>query len=141
MPIVFCSLQISKWEYSWIPVEDAIAMIQRLVFEFQNVIHSKCSFYLLIKSAARNCPKKHPFKFWAWIFTANFWHGTNLAPILANIYMAIIENKSHKKCVLDPNINDLFYLKDSLKMVFASSNALKMKWNSGSTNLICWGKH
>ena len=30
--------------------------------------------------------------------------GTNVAPILANIYVAMLENDQHNKCVLDVNL-------------------------------------
>ena len=44
--------------------------------------------------------------------------GTNVAPILTNIYMAILENELKMKCKTDPQIlSGQFFLSVSLMMV------------------------
>ena len=49
----------------------------------------------------------------ATIFEGRFlkkkYYGTNVAPILANIFAAMLENELLKTCKLDPNCNYQFY--------------------------------
>jgi hypothetical protein len=44
--------------------------------------------------------------------------GTNLAPILANLYLAMFQEELKKKCVHDKKLNGQFSSKDSLMMVW-----------------------
>ena len=85
-----------------IPVEVAIAMSQRLVFDFQNAIPNAHFIIELLGLVLRNSLMSFDREYFQKLF--GIIKGTNIGPILANIYMAMLENELRRKCALDPSI-------------------------------------
>ena len=64
--------------------------------------------------------------------------GSNVAPILANIYMAMLENELRNKCILDPKLEWLGLLKKIIDDGFGGFLMVqKKKSNIGLGNSIC----
>ena len=57
--------------------------------------------------------------------------GTNLAPILANLYLAMLQEELKEKCGHDKNSNGLLYSKDSLTMDLESWKEERKTLNIG----------
>ena len=88
-----------------IPVEDAIAMIRSLVLDFQNVIPNAHFIVELLGLVLRNSLMSFDREYFQQNFGINNGNKCNIvAPILANIYMAMLDNELHRKCALDPII-------------------------------------
>jgi len=85
--------------YTNIPVLDAIEMIKKLVFQYQNVIPNAHFIIelldIVLKNSLMTFDKEYLQQFFGIIM------GTNLAPILANLYLAILQEKLKKKCIHD----------------------------------------
>ena len=83
-------------------MNDAIEMMKRLVFQFQNVI-SNAHFVIelleiVLKNSLMTFDKEYFQQFFGIIM------GTNLAPILANLYLAMLQEELKKKCVNDQKL-------------------------------------
>jgi len=89
--------------YTNIPVEDAIDTIKQLVWEYQNVIPNAEFIIELLELILKNSLMSFDGEYFQQIFGVIM--GTNVAPILANIYMAKLENllkeksKTNKKII------------------------------------------
>ena len=74
--------------YTNIPVLDAIEIMKKLVFQFQNVIPNAHfvieSLNIVLKNSLMSFDKEYFQQFFGIIM------GTNLAPILANLYWAML---------------------------------------------------
>ena len=88
--------------YTNIPVLGAIEIMKKLVFQFQNVIpnaHFVIELLdIVLKNSLMSFDKDHFQKKFGIIM------GTNLAPILANLYLAMLQEELKKKCVHDKNL-------------------------------------
>ena len=87
--------------YTNIPVSDAIEMIKRLVFLYQNVIVNAYFIIELLDIVLKNSLMSFDKEYFQQIFGIIM--GTNLAPILANLYLAMLQNELKNKCVHDKN--------------------------------------
>ena len=103
--------------YTNIPVEDAIKCIIELVNENQDVIPNANFIIELLEIILKNSLMTFDGEYFQQIFGVIM--GTNVAPILANIYMAKLEMLLKEKCKTDINLNGLSYSKDLLTMVLA----------------------
>ena len=82
--------------YTNISVKDAIKIIKELFFRYQNVIPN-AHFILELMELVLNCAiMKFQEDFFMQILGIVM--GTNLAPILTNIYMAILEEELYVIC-------------------------------------------
>ena len=77
--------------YTNIPVLDAIEMMKRLVFQFQNVISNTHFVIELLDIVLKNSLMTFDREYFQEIFGIIM--GTNLAPILANLYLAILQEE------------------------------------------------
>ena len=82
--------------YTNIPVEDAINAIKILVWKFQDVIPNAEFVVELLEVILKNSLMTFDGEYFQQIFGVIM--GTNVAPILANIYMATLENLLKEKC-------------------------------------------
>ena len=83
--------------YTNIPVLDAIEMMKRLVFQFQNIISTAHFIIELLDIVLKNSLvtlEREYFK--QQIFGIII--GINLTPILANLYLAMLQEELGKKC-------------------------------------------
>ena len=88
--------------YTNISVLDAIEMIKRLVFLYQNV-NSNAHFIIeLLDIVLKNSIMCFDKEYFQQIFGIIM--GTNLAPILANLYLALLQNELKNKCVHDKKL-------------------------------------
>ena len=85
--------------YTNIPVNDEIEMMKRLVFQFQNVISNAHFVIELLEIVLKNSLMTFDKEYFQQIFGIIM--GTNLAPILANLYLAMLQEELKKKCVND----------------------------------------
>ena len=88
--------------YTNIPVLDAIEMIKRLVFLYQNVIQNAHFIIELLDIVLKNSLMSFDKEYFQQIFGIIM--GTNLAPILANLYLAMLHNELKNKCVHDKKL-------------------------------------
>ena len=88
--------------YTNIPVSDAIEMIKRLVFLYQNVIQNTHFIIELLDIVLKNSLMSFDKEYFQQIFGIIM--GTNLAPILANLYLAMLQNELKNKCVHDKKL-------------------------------------
>ena len=88
--------------YTNIPVLDAIEMIKRLVFQYQNVISNAHFIIELLDIVLKNSLMTFDKEYFQQIFGIIM--GTNLAPILANLYLAMLQEELKKKCVHDKKL-------------------------------------
>ena len=88
--------------YTNIPVNDAIEMMKRLVFQFQNVISNAHFVIELLEIVLKNSLMTFDKEYFQQIFGIIM--GTNLAPILANLYLAMLQEELKKKCVNDQKL-------------------------------------
>ena len=93
-----------KWEslYTNIPVNDAIKMMKKLVFQFQNVIQNAHFVIELLDIVLKNSLMTFDKEYFQQIFGIIM--GTNLAPILANVYMAMLQEELKRKCKHDKKL-------------------------------------
>jgi len=77
--------------YSSISVKDALELLKRLFFKYQNVIPNAHLIIELMEVVLNSAIMKFQKVFYRQILGIVM--GTNLAPILANIYMARLEGK------------------------------------------------
>ena len=77
--------------YSYISVKDALELLKRLVFKYQNVIPNAHLIIELIELVLNSAIMEFQKVFYKQILGIVM--GTNLAPILANIYMAMLEEE------------------------------------------------
>ena len=86
--------------YTNIPVEDAINSIKKLCFDFQNIIPNAHFIIELLDLVLHSSLMVFDGEYFQQIFGLIM--GTNVAPILTNIYMAMLENELKIKCCSDP---------------------------------------
>jgi len=140
--------------YTNIPVEDAIKSIKKLCFDFQNVIPNAHFIIDLLDLVLNSSLMVFDGEYFQQIFGLIM--GTNVAPILTNIYMAMLENELKMKCKSDPKliwpvlfkrfIDDGFVLpKEIEKMLFIGlknsmnyEKLFKSTSLTGETLLITW---
>ena len=79
--------------YSNISVKDALELLKRLFFKYQNVIPNAHLIIELMEVVLNSAIMKFQKVFYRQILGIVM--GTNLAPILANIYMAMLEGETH----------------------------------------------
>ena len=112
--------------YTNIPVDDAIKCIIELVEEYENVIPNANFIIELLEVVLKNSLMTFDGEYFEQIFGVIM--GTNVAPILANIYMAKLErilkekSKTHPKlkgpCLFKRFIDDGFGIMDGNKLDF-----------------------
>ena len=85
--------------YTNIPVLDAMEIMKKLVFQFQNVIPNAHFVIELLDIVLKNSLMTFDKEYFQQIFGIIM--GTNLAPILANLYLAMLQEELKKKCVHD----------------------------------------
>ena len=88
--------------YTNIPVLDAIEIMKKLVFQFQNVIPNAHFVIELLDIVLKNSLMTFDKEYFQQIFGIIM--GTNLAPILANLYLAMLQEELKKKCVHDKKL-------------------------------------
>ena len=88
--------------YTNIPVEDAIKCIIELVNEYQDIIPNANFIIELLEIVLKNSLMIFDGEYFQQIFGVIM--GTNVAPILANIYMANLERLLKEKCKTDINL-------------------------------------
>ena len=88
--------------YTNIPVEDAINSIRKLCFDFQNIIPNAHFIIELLDLVLHSSLMVFDGEYFQQIFGLIM--GTNVAPILTNIYMAMLENELKIKCCSDPKL-------------------------------------
>ena len=88
--------------YTNIPVSDAIEMIKNLVFLYQNVIQNAHFIIELLDIVLKNSLMSFDKEYFQQIFGIIM--GTNLAPILANLYLAMLQNELKNKCINDKKL-------------------------------------
>ena len=88
--------------YTNIPVEDAINSIRKLCFDYQDVIPNAHFIIELLDLVLNSSLMMFDGEYFQQIFGLIM--GTNVAPILTNIYMAMLENELKKKCNTDPKL-------------------------------------
>ena len=88
--------------YTNIPVKDAIEMMKKLVFQFQNVIQNAHFVIELLEIVLKNSLMEFDKESFEQIFGIIM--GTNLAPILANLYLAMLQEELKKKCKHDAKL-------------------------------------
>ena len=88
--------------YTNIPVEDAINSIRKLCFDFQEIIPNAHFIIELLDLVLHSSLMVFDGEYFQQIFGLIM--GTNVAPILTNIYMAMLENELKKKCCSDPKL-------------------------------------
>ena len=81
--------------YTNIPVQDAINAIKELVWKYGNVIPNSEFIVELLDVILKNSLMTFDGEYFQQIFGVIM--GTNVAPILANIYMATLETYLKKK--------------------------------------------
>ena len=82
--------------YTNIPVNDAIEMMKKLVFQFQNVVQNAHFVIELLEIVLKNSLMKFDKEYFQQIFGIIM--GTNLAPILANLYLDMLQEELKRKC-------------------------------------------
>jgi len=97
---VFCLPSTSK-VYTQ-TVDDAMNSIKQLCYDFQNVIPNAHFIIELLESVLNSSFMTFDGKYFQQIFGLIM--GTNVAPILTNIYMAMLENELKAKCKTDPKL-------------------------------------
>ena len=85
--------------YTNIPVEDAIKCIEELVEEYYDVIPNANFIIEHLEIILKNSLMSFDGEYFQHIF--RFIMGTNVAPMLANIYMAKLELLLKEKCKTD----------------------------------------
>ena len=88
--------------YTNIPVKDAIEMMKKLVFQFQNVIQNAHFVIELLEIVLKNSLMEFDKEYFQQIFGIIM--GSNLAPILANLYLAMLQEELKKKCKHDAKL-------------------------------------
>ena len=88
--------------YTNIPVDDAIEMMKKLVFQFQNVIQNAHFVIELLEIVLKNSLMTFDKEYFQQIFGIIM--GTNLAPILANLYLAMLQEELKRKCKHDEKL-------------------------------------
>ena len=88
--------------YTNIPVEDAINSIKKLCFDFQIFIPNAHFIIDLLDLVLNSSLMVFDGEYFQQIFGLIM--GTNVAPILTNIYMAMLENELKLKCETDPKL-------------------------------------
>ena len=119
--------------YTNISVKDAIKLMKILFFKYQNVIPNSHFIMELMELVLNSAVMKFQEDFFLQILGIVM--GTNLAPIFANIYMAILEEELYIRCK-NKIWNGLKCTNDLLTMVSASSKATKKNLLNGFLNSI-----
>ena len=88
--------------YTNIPVLDAIEIMKRLVFQFQNVIPNAHFVIELLDIVSKHSLMSFDKEYFQQIFGRIM--GNNLAPILANVYLAMLQEELKKKCAHDKKL-------------------------------------
>ena len=81
---------------------DAISRIQKLMFDFQTVIPNAHLIINLLGLVLRQSLVSFDIEYFQHFFGIIM--GTNVAFIVANIYVAMLENELRRKCKLDPKL-------------------------------------
>ena len=97
--------------YTNIPVLDAIEIMKILVFQYQNVISNAHFIIELLDIVLKNSLMSFDKEYFQQIFGIIM--GTTLAPILANLYFAMLQEELKKKYIMIKNSNGLPFSKDS----------------------------
>ena len=99
-----CNLYVIDFKslYTNIPVEDAINSLKELVMEFDNVIENAEFVIELLNIILKNSLMTFNGEYVRQIFGVIM--GTNVAPILANIYLAKLEKFLKEKCKTDKKL-------------------------------------
>ena len=88
--------------YTNIPVDHAIELMKEIIYENKDII-SNADFILdLLDVVLKNSLMQFREEFFQQIFGVIM--GTNVAPILANLYMAKLEMFLKEKCLINPNL-------------------------------------
>ena len=103
--------------YTNIPVDDALKCIKQLCFDFQNVIPNAHFLIELLGLVLNSSLMTFDGEYFQQIFRLIMW--TNVAPILTNIYLAMLENESKAKCINDPKLIWPILLKRFIDVVFS----------------------
>ena len=77
-------------------------MMKKLVFQFQNVIQNAHFVIELLEIVLKNSLMTFDKEYFQQIFGIIM--GTNLAPILANLYLAMLQEELKKKCKYDTKL-------------------------------------
>ena len=88
--------------YTNIPVTDAIELMKKLVFLFQNIISNAHFVIKLLDIVLKNSLMTFDKEYFQQMFGMIM--GTNLAPILANLYLAMLQEELKKKCIQDKKL-------------------------------------
>ena len=88
--------------YTNIPVDDAINSIKQLCYDFQNAIPNAYFIIELLDLVLNSSLMTFDGKYFQQIFGLIM--GTNVVPILTNIYIAMLENELKGNCKTDPKL-------------------------------------
>jgi hypothetical protein len=124
--------------YTNIPVEDAINSIKQLVWEYQNVIPNTEFIIELLELILRNSLMSFNGEYFQQIFGVIM--GTNVAPRLANIYMAKLEMLLKEKCKTDIKLKWPTLLKRFIDDSFGIMEGNKLDfeyWKNKIQSYIC----
>ena len=103
-------------------------MMKKLVFLFQNVMQNAHFIIERLDIVLKNSLMTLDRKYFQQIFGIIM--GTYLASILANLYVAMLQELT-RKCVHDKKLNGQFFSKDSLTMDSESWKEQKKMLNIG----------
>ena len=106
-----------------------------MVFDFQNVIPNAHLIIDLLGLVLQNSLLSFDREYFQQIFDIIM--GTNVAPILANIFMAMLENELRSKCILDPKLKRPILFKRFIDDGFRVFDGTKEEINIGKCSSIC----
>ena len=96
--------------YTNIPVDHAIEMMKEIIFEHKDIISNGDFILDLLNLVLKNSLMQFREEFFQQIFEVIM--GTNVAPILVNLYMAKLEKILKEKCFANPKlIWPVFYVR------------------------------
>ena len=123
--------------YTNIPVEHAIELMKELVFEYKEVISNADFIIDLLELVLKNSLMEFHSEYFQQIFGIIM--GTNVAPILANLYLAKMEKILKEKTTNDPKMvwPMLFkrYIDDGFGITKGSKKDVEY-WISKFNNLV-----
>ena len=121
--------------YTNIPVEDAIKCIIELVNEYQEVIPNANFIIELLEIILKHSLMTFDGEYFQQIFGVIM--GTNVAPILANIYMAKLEMLLKEKCKTDIKLKWPILFKRFIDDGFGIMEGNKLDFEYRVSELIC----
>jgi hypothetical protein len=118
-------------------VEDAIQCIIELVEEYKNIIPNANFIVEILKIVLRNSLMNFDGEYFQQIFGVIM--GTNVAPILANLYMAKSETLPKDKCKTDPKLKWPCLFKRFIDDGFGIMEGSKLEFEHwvSEFNLLC----